>query len=69
MGLNTTSQRIVGTLIILAGPRPAIARRAPSGPGPTCLAIAATGDDGPTDVQQADDLLRQARKAMAEHNR
>jgi general secretion pathway protein D len=70
MGLKTTSQRIVGTLIFLAGTSAGIARAVPPmGLVQTCLAIAATGDDGPTDVQRADDLLRQARKAMAEHNR
>jgi len=70
MGLKTMSQRIVGTLIFLAGTSAGIARAVPPmGLIQTCLAIAATGDDGPTDVQRADDLLRQARKAMAEHNR
>ena len=68
--MNTTSKLFVGTLIFLAGTSAAIAQAVPPvGLIQTCLAIAATGDDGPTDVQRADDLLRQARKAMAEHNR
>ncbi len=68
--MKTTSQRIVGTLIFLAGTSAGIARAVPPmGLVQTYLAIAATGDDGPTDVQRADDLLRQARKAMAEHKR
>jgi general secretion pathway protein D len=70
MGLKTTTKRIVGTLIILAGTSAGIAPSVPClGLFPTCLVMAATGDDGPTDIQKADDLLRQARKAMAEHNR
>lgn len=68
--MKTTSKLIVGTLIFLAGTSAAIAQAVPPvGLIQTCLAIAATGDDGPSDVQRADDLLRQARKAMAEHNR
>ena len=68
--MKTTSKLIVGTLIFLAGTSAAIAQAVPPvGLIQTCLAIAATGDDGQTDVQKADDLLRQARKAMAEHNR
>jgi general secretion pathway protein D len=68
--LKTTSQRIVGTLIVLAAISTRIAQAVPPiGLIQTCLFVAATGDDGPTDVQRADDLLRQARKAMAEHDR
>lgn len=68
--MKTTSQRIIGTFIILAGTSASVAHAMPPiGPVETCLAVAATGDDGPSDVEQADELLRLARKAMAEHNR
>ena len=68
--MNTTSKRIVGTLIILAGSSAGVARAVtPIGLIQTCLATAALGDDSQSNVEQADELLRQARKAMAEHNR
>ncbi len=68
--MNTTSQRIVGTFIILAALSAGVAHAMPPvGLVETCLAVAATGDDAPSDVEQADELLRLARKAMSEHNR
>jgi general secretion pathway protein D len=57
----------VATLTLIAGLSPSAAW---SMPGPSaveaCLAAAAVGDDSSPEAPQVDDLLRQARKAMAE---
>jgi general secretion pathway protein D len=66
-GLNTSSPRLVGTLTLILSLSPAIASAMPqAGTVQVWLAAAAVGDDGQSDVTQADDLIRQARKAMAE---
>ncbi len=65
----TATQRILGTLVFVASCSPVAAwALPPAGLAQAWLGIAATGDDGPTDAQQADELLRQARKAMADGN-
>ncbi|HEX3999973.1 MAG TPA: hypothetical protein VHX65_15585 [Pirellulales bacterium] len=66
--MNTTSKRIVGTLLFLAGSSAGVARAVPPmGLVQTYLVAAAIGDDA-TDVGQADNLLRQARNAMQQRN-
>ncbi len=63
--MNTTSHRLVGMLSLIAGLSPAIALAAPAtGLLQVCIAAAAVGESG--DTQQCDDLLRQARKALAD---
>ncbi|HEV3416674.1 MAG TPA: hypothetical protein VG056_07680, partial [Pirellulales bacterium] len=65
--MNTSSPRLVGTLTLILSLSPAIAWAMPQeGAVQVWLAAAVVGDDGQTDLAQADDLLRQARKAMAE---
>ncbi|HEV2972113.1 MAG TPA: hypothetical protein VGY55_19225 [Pirellulales bacterium] len=65
--MNTSSSRLVGTLTLILGLAPAIARAMPqAGSVQVWIFAAAVGDDGQSDLAQADDLLRQARKAMAE---
>jgi general secretion pathway protein D len=64
---RTSSKRLVATLTFIAGLSPAVSRSMPQpGAVETWLAAAAIGDDSAPDAPQADDLLRQARKAMAD---
>ncbi len=64
---RTSSKRLVATLTFIAGLSPAVSWSMPQpGAVETWLAAAAIGDDSAPDAPQADDLLRQARKAMAD---
>jgi general secretion pathway protein D len=64
---RTSSKRLVATLTFIAGLSPAVSWSMPQpGAVETWLAAAAVGDDSAPDAPQADDLLRQARKAMAD---
>ncbi len=64
--MNTTSQRLVKTLTLMVSLSPAAAwAMPPAGAVQVWLASAAVSDDG-GDLAQVDELLRQARRAMAE---
>ena len=64
---RTSSKRLVATLTFIAGLSPAVSWSMPQpGAVEAWLAAAAVGDDSAPDAPQADDLLRQARKAMAD---
>src|SRR5262249_55584172 len=64
--LKTTSHRLVGLLSALAGITPVFAWTLPAVSLP--VGVAAAADAAPDDAQQCDDLLRQARKAMADNH-
>ncbi len=67
--MNTMSHRLIRGLIVFAGLSPAVCWAMPQADTMhVLLGAAAVGQDGSTDTQQADDLLRQARKAMAENH-
>ncbi|HKD36365.1 MAG TPA: hypothetical protein VKB78_06175, partial [Pirellulales bacterium] len=67
--MNTSSQRLVKTVTLFVSLTPAVGWAMPqAGAIPVWLAAAAVGDDSSQagDTAKADELIRQARKAMAE---
>ncbi len=68
--MKTTASRLIGGLAFLATCSPAIGwANPPAGSIQAWLGRAAVGDDGSASpADQADDFLRQARSAMANHN-
>ena len=67
--MNTSSQRLVKTLTLIVSLSPAAGWAMPQARAmPVWLAAAAVGDDGSQagDTAKADELIRQARKAMVE---
>ena len=65
--MNTSSRPLARTLTIIVSLSPAVGWAMPqAGALHFWLAAAAVADDGQSDVAAADELLRQARKAMAE---